>query len=198
MPDAHPVLDALRETATTHDKKVAAFGRKVDYSRLAEKSPKKPKVVPALDVPALNVRYGIERGHWPRIMESTFRCSKDASVASYFALRDAKVMVALHYWDSQGWELINLSRTEAAWLRRHGWKEAEWLNGKPIQVIKGCDPAFDLGQDGEVKALEGVCEFVIRANFRLRRVLPMRIELDPKIIEPFEIPRTSPISPEAG
>ncbi len=187
--DLHPVTQALRETTTTAEKRTRAFGARLDPAKLRSK-PKGDRIVPGLDLPAMQFKYGPERAHWPRLLESCFRVPKDISLAAYFELRNQKILTAMRYWQGQGYELVNLSADEARWLARRGWKRATWLNGKPIQVIPGANPAFDLGESGEVRALPDQREFIVRANFRCIKPVTIREELDPGLVAPIEIKRS--------
>ena len=157
---AEPALNAPEPSAT---KRTAKWAATIDWDKVGTVAPSGPKVVPGLDVEALQRKYGPHTAYHPREMCGTFTAPIGASRAQFERIKYQAVKRWLEHMDREGWQF-----------------RAEYR----IQVYNGVYPAYDLRDKAPRFDLR---EFQVRACFTKRAPETVRLELDPELLEPFTI-----------
>lgn len=156
-----PALNAPEPSAI---KRTAKWAAGIDWSKLGEKS-EGPKEIPALDVAAIQRKYGPHTAYWPREMWGTFTAPIGATHAQFERLKYDAVRKWLEHMDREGWQFRSEYR---------------------IQVYDGVYPAYDIRDRAPRLDLR---EFRVHAWFCRRDPETVRLELDPELLEPFTVRR---------
>jgi len=161
--DALAIVPALDNPTPTAQKRLDEFNAKINWDEFGKKKPTGPKDIPALDVAALQARYGPQTAYWPREHWGTFRAPVGATRGQYERIKYDAVRKWLDHMNREGWQFRSEYR---------------------IQVFDGQYPAYDLR---DRIPLFDQRQFNVRAYFCKRQPTTIRHELDPIVVEPFRV-----------
>lgn len=117
---------------------------------------------PVLNVRDLNLRYGADQARAPKLKEATFNVPLGTTQATYERVRDQHIGKWLHAMQAKGWDPCLDSQHR-------------------IQIYPAIYPAPDL-QTGLSDL--GSREFRVRAWFQFRDPKPLRLEIEPELLQP--------------
>lgn len=168
-----PLVPEYANPEPTTEKLGRNFGARIDWEKVDRLGRERDergdgtRVVPGVDVAAIQRRVGPDTARAPKLHEATYRIPIGVRRAQYVALRNDAIRTWLDAMHRKGWDLYVPKGRK-----------------KPIAAYPGPYPYQDLASGlAQMDAREGR----LRAYFTMRDPEPLRIELDPVLVAPKTI-----------